>query len=195
MPKNDRFGQATIITEKEQNLILKHLPSNIYRMMFWIAVYTGERWGAILQLKQADCYDYFGKPRQEITFRKHTRKADTQGRQFTRQIPVHEKLSTALAIWERPKGELMFPSPLDCSQPISFQSADRALRRAIEKAGLSHRGFSSHSTRRTFITRLIEAGVSLDVVQAMTGHKDINSLRRYVETSPERIKKALSVLD
>jgi integrase/recombinase XerD len=56
-----------------------------------------------------------------------------------------------------------------------------------EKAGIV--GASSHSGRRTFITRLIEQGVDIKAVSRLAGHSNISTTAIYVEDNPERLKR------
>jgi len=45
---------------------------------------------------------------------------------------------------------------------------------------------SSHSGRRTFATRLIEAGADISSLQVMLGHKYAETTAKYIETNPLR---------
>lgn len=188
--KNNRFGQAAILSYEQKQKIRNSFEADKYKLFWDIACYTGERWGAICQLLVRDVYDNFDRPRKEITFRSHTRKADTTGKRKTRQVQIHPVLERSLLGYKVPESEFLFPSDT-LSNPITFHAAQKALKLALEKAKLSNRGISTHSTRRTFITELARAGVGLDVIQAITGHRDVNSLRRYIEDDPTRIKAAL----
>lgn len=188
--KNNRFGQAAILTELDKTKLRNSFESDKYRLLFEIACYTGERWGAIVQLQVLDVYDSFDRPRKEITFRRETRKADTKGRQFTRQIPVHPNLERTLLNYPIPQSMWLFPGNPP-SAHITFHTAQKALKKAIAKAKLSGKGISTHSTRRTFITELARSGVGIDVIQAMTGHRSVDSLRRYIQDDPARIRSAL----
>lgn len=87
----------------------------------------------------------------------------------------------------------LFPS-IEPEKHITFSAADKWLRSAIVAAGLAHKGISTHSTRRTLITRLSEAGVDVKTIQAITGHRDIKALMRYVEVSPDRVRSAMSLI-
>lgn len=193
MPKVNRNGQAAILTDSDYSRIRKHLNKQ-YRLVWDIARYTGERWGAILQLRTNDVYDDRGHPREQITFRACTRKAAPDGTQFTRQIPLHSALRESLEAYRSPEKEWLFPSPLAPDSPISLRAADLALRRAVALAGLVSKGISTHSTRRTFITRLHSAGVDLYTIQRITGHQDLKALGRYVEIDADRVKGAIAVL-
>jgi site-specific recombinase XerD len=52
-----------------------------------------------------------------------------------------------------------------------------------------HEVVSSHTGRRTFITRSIENGVSTLVLMDMTGHTKVQTLTRYAKNSPEFIQR------
>jgi len=195
MPKNNRNGQAAILTDSDYARIRKHLKSPQHRLIWDIAKFTGERWGAILKLRVTDVWEQNGKPRSEITFRACTRKASPDGKRQTRQVPLHTTLVEILTAYKMPMGEdlFLFPSNLP-DKSISPQAADAAMRRAIASAGLESRGISTHSTRRTFITRLHAAGVDLYTIQKITGHKDLKALGLYVEISADRVKGAINTL-
>ncbi|MDA0337517.1 MAG: tyrosine-type recombinase/integrase [bacterium] len=49
-----------------------------------------------------------------------------------------------------------------------------------------------HSFRDTAITRLVNAGVPLPVVQELAGHATIEMTRRYAEVSPEAVREAIT---
>lgn len=193
--KVDRHGQGAIISDPDYQKIRKALRSKKYRLLLDIARFTGERWGAIVQLGVSDVYDESWKPRDMITFRACTRKADPNGRRKTRSCPVHPQLKELLEAY-RPADASgwLFPSRVDLSEHITLRAADLMLRGALVKAVLDHKGICTHSTRRTFITRLWEQGVDLHTIQLLTGHHDTKSLVRYIEADPERIKKALALL-
>ena len=56
-----------------------------------------------------------------------------------------------------------------------------------DKAGII--GASSHSGRRTFITRLIEQGADIKAVSKLAGHASIVNTAIYVEDNPDRLKR------
>lgn len=198
MPKNNRNGQAAILTNREYAAIRKELLSDSHRIFLSIARWTGERWGAICQLQVSDCYEDPGRsiPRDVIIFRAATRKKTPFGQRTTRECPVHPTLDGDLRGYT-PQGvgdAWLFPSRLDPLRHVTFDGADSWFRGAIAKAGLQHRGISTHSTRRTMITRLAQNGIDLKTIAAITGHKDLKSLLRYIEVEPDRLKNAIACL-
>jgi integrase len=53
---------------------------------------------------------------------------------------------------------------------------------------------SSHSGRRTFLTALAEKGVNVRVIMQLAGHRSMATTQRYIETSPEMIRRALELV-
>jgi len=68
--------------------------------------------------------------------------------------------------------------------PNTMQKWFKAL---FNKAGVV--GASSHSGRRTFITRLIEQGVDIKAVSRLAGHSNIVTTAIYVEDNPDRLRR------
>ncbi len=191
--KNCRFGQAAILSDSEYLKIRREFRSEKYRLLWDLAWYTGERWGALVQLRVDDVYQPNGKPREYITFRANTRKARPDGKRETRQVPIHNALRDSL-LQHKPNNEnWLFPCR-DGKSSISLRLADKILRGAVERSGLEHRGISSHSTRRSFITKLHDKGVDLYTIQKITGHSDLKALGRYVEINADRVKGAIASL-
>lgn len=151
--------------------------------------------GAIIKLRQSDCFNHKGQVLDVITFRANTRKASPKGVRKTRQVPMHPGLTEYLETYELPATNgWLFPSRNDPTKHVTFQAADQILRGAIDRAGLGGKGISSHSFRRTLITRLDEASVSIRTIQGITGHASIASVQRYIEVSEERMRKAIELL-
>ncbi len=68
--------------------------------------------------------------------------------------------------------------------------------RLYRDLGLS--GCSSHSGRRTFITRaaqkIVEAGGSLRDVQQLAGHANLGTTQRYIEGSTEAKRRVVALI-
>jgi integrase/recombinase XerD len=63
-------------------------------------------------------------------------------------------------------------------QPLSAEGVDEIITGARRRAGLSHG--TCHQLRHTCLTRLREAGMALEAVQAQAGHRSIESTRVYL---------------
>jgi integrase/recombinase XerD len=66
-------------------------------------------------------------------------------------------------------------------QPLHSDGLDEIVAGARRRAGLTHG--SCHELRHTCLTRLREAGMSLEAIQAQAGHRSIESTRLYVHLS------------
>lgn len=190
--KIDRHGKAEFLSPEYCKLIREHLPTPRDRLIFAIALYTGERWGAIIQLDVKYVYKDAKNsiPQDEITFTAATRK----GKRDTRQVFVHPALKELLLAYQPPLQGWLFPSPHNPEQPIDFSTADKMLRQVLERAGLSDKGISTHSTRLTFITTLHEQGYDLHTIQQLTGHRSLSTLAGYIKPNGDRLKKAIASL-
>ena len=192
--KTDGCGQSAIISDLDYVKIRRSMNPK-YQLLLDVARYTGERWGAIVQLSVSDCFDADWNPKEKITFKACTRKANTKGKRETRCCPTHPQLHEKLAAYRHKEtSSWLFPSPWNPSEPITLKAADLVFRRAIAEANLADKGYSTHSTRRTFITELWKKGVDIYTIQLITGHKDLKSLTRYIEADPARINRAIAVL-
>ena len=65
--------------------------------------------------------------------------------------------------------------------PLSVPGLDQIIRAARERAGLSHG--TCHELRHTCFTRLREAGMAIEAIQAQAGHRSITSTRVYLHLS------------
>lgn len=68
-------------------------------------------------------------------------------------------------------------------QPLSPAGLDQVMRGARQRGGLAHA--TCHELRHTCLTRLREAGMALEAVQAQAGHRSIETTRLYVHLANE----------
>jgi len=68
-------------------------------------------------------------------------------------------------------------------------SMARFLKAIYGEAGIG--GASSHSGRRTLITRLAERGVDLKSIAEIAGHTSIRTTTMYIESNPKRLARIL----
>ena len=112
-----------------------------------------------------------------------------------RLLPLSERLLTILrAYWkeERPTAPWLFSGR--CDRHIAPVTVRQALNRAAEDAGLKTR-ITPHMLRHSFATHLLESGTELRVIQALLGHKHIDTTTRYTRVSRALLAKAPSPLD
>ena len=118
------------------------------------------------------------------------RKATTKTKR-TRAVPIHPNLKAVLEAAELPGSGYLFPGR-GGQRPITRQACDLALRKACDR--LSLRGYSTHSNRRTWATRLDKAGVRLKAIQDLGGWSSMAALQRYLEVSEDEKVDEISQL-
>ena len=188
--KLNRHGQSEPITEDIYQKVRAKFYNQSHQLLVDIAYFTGERWGAILQLQVEDVYSDPAKRvvQAEITFRASTTKTKT-----TRQVPMHPHLRLRLRACEPPLQGWLFPSGVKLGEHLTMRAATRSLERAFKRAGLEKLGYSSHSFRRGFITDLHNKCLPIKVIQVLTGHKSLSSLGRYIEVTGEQLRNAIAL--
>jgi Site-specific recombinase XerD len=65
---------------------------------------------------------------------------------------------------------------------LSAASANRAVQRAVARAGLDPRPYSAHSLRSGLATSAAEAGASERAIMAQTGHRSVTVARGYIRS-------------
>jgi site-specific recombinase XerD len=82
-------------------------------------------------------------------------------------------------------------------QPLSADGIDTILRAARQRAGLQRA--TCHQLRHTCLTRLREAGMQLEAVQAQAGHASIESTRIYLHLTDDwlaaQYRRAVELID
>ena len=53
---------------------------------------------------------------------------------------------------------------------------------------------SSHSGRRTYITRLANKGVGVRLLAALAGHSHISTTQRYIDVNADQMRDAVELL-
>ncbi|MGC9423904.1 tyrosine-type recombinase/integrase [Vibrio sp.] len=196
MAKYNRCGQAEIFTSADYAKLFKVVKNPNHKLMLTVLKYTGERIGAVCQLRLVDVYSDVERqlPAPYVFFRAETRKRSPSGEQESLTVPMHPNLAALLSVIQPKDRVWLFPSKHRPGKPVSPKSADKWYRLALERAGLKPKGYSLHSTRRTFITMLSRSGVPLPVIRKITGHKSLETLKRYVEVDPEECRHAIESL-
>ena len=124
------------------------------------------------------------------------RSYNTKGKRDTREIDVHPKLKQFLEEYQvdgfNPKKTYLFPGRHGHGH-IHKGSADLILRKVCRR--LEIEGVSTHSFRRTALTQMSDAGVPLRHIQAISGHRTLGALERYLGVTEKQKQNAISALD
>ena len=113
-----------------------------------------------------------------------------------RSIPVHPDVAAALAAWRQagPSSDYVIAS--ERGRAMTASSIVVWFNRAFKNIGL--KGCSSHSGRRTFVTRAArivhKAGGSLRDVQLLAGHRSILTTQRYIDGDSDAQRKLVAMI-
>ncbi len=97
-----------------------------------------------------------------------------------RVVYLSEDACAAVRTWNQerdPQKPILFYA--QGGERMSYTAARRMLVRYLEKANLSHKGYSLHCLRHTCATELLNAGMRLECLQQLLGHSTVEQTRRY----------------
>jgi integrase len=113
-----------------------------------------------------------------------------------RSIPVHPDVAAALEAWRQVAPSLQYVIASERGSAMTPLSIVVWFNRAFRNIGL--KGCSSHSGRRTFVTRAArlvhKAGGSLRDVQLLAGHRSIQTTQRYIDGDSDAQRKLVAMI-
>lgn len=187
--KNNRFGQAKILTQSEiESLFNSGLTTTRDRALFGVCLWTTARVNEACTLLTTDAFAATGQLLAELTIRWY----NTKGKLDTRQIPLTENLASLLLEYGNHRSEYLFPGRHGRGH-INPQSASHILRDACKRVGLV--GVSTHSFRRSTITAMHRNGVGLKTIQSISGHSSLRNLERYIAVDERAKRDAIAALN
>lgn len=192
--------QAKIVSPTQERAILGYLDTTRYpardRVMFLLSMKAGLRAKAMASLTWAMVTDATGQVTEAIHLEHRASKGKTGGR----TIPMHPDVQAALTTLQTAHGDAPRPD-----QSLLFSERDGGLSPATMRlwfhrlyTSLKMDGCSSHSGRRTFMTRaarkVSQVGGSLRDVQELAGHTSLAMTQRYIEGDTEAKRKLVALL-
>ena len=187
--------QAKILSEANTKLLLTYASRTRSprrnRVIVLLSVKAGLRAGETAKLTWDMVLDAAGEIGTIIELRDHAAKNKSG-----RIIPIHPDLRHALEAWRKVTVGNGSVVRSERGGPMTPGSIVNWFAIAYEKLGLS--GCSSHSGRRTFITRAArlvhKAGGSLRDVQLLAGHRSIQTTQRYIDGDSDAQRKLVSMI-
>ena len=161
------------------------------RVIVLLSAKAGLRAGEIANLMWDMVVDASGQISNVIELRDHAAKKGSG-----RLIPIHPDLVDVLSAWREASAGSSHVVRSERGGPMTALSIVVWFNRAYQALCLE--GCSSHSGRRTFITRAArlahKAGGSLRDVQLLAGHRSIQTTQRYIDGDTDAQRKLVSMI-
>lgn len=196
--------QARTLNDNELKLLLLYISTRKYaardKTMVLMTYWGGMRIGEVAALKIKDVLALDATIKTEI----HLSAAQTKGG-HSRTVVLADKLRKELLDYlttRFTKAELatlanthLYEKPLFTTQKSEGFSANTltyTMTMLYKASGLY--GCSSHSGRRTFITKLSSKSVPLKVLMEMVGHRNLQTTQRYIDVTADMKRAAVELV-
>ena len=207
---NTTFGekgmsQAKVLTERELRKVLSYCSNQPHatrnRAMLLCTHMAGMRVGEVAALRICDVLGADGCVMDEIALAA----SQTKGN-HSRTVLVPKKLQEELTDYLQQRFSLkdllavtltdtqraLFPTQKNPKRGFTANTLCQLFQKIYKDARMT--GATSHSGRRTFITKLADKGVGVRVLMALAGHKSIATTQRYIELNPTVMKAAVELI-
>lgn len=152
--------------------------------MVLVSLNTGVRWGTLVTLMWRNIDLVHGT----MYIEAGGTKSET-----AQTLPLNSVALDALKKWrdEAPEAahvSLVFPAPMGGM----FYNVNKAWYRLLADSGLGHLRW--HDLRHTFASQLVIAGIPLNTVRELLGHKNIKTTLRYAHLAPQGLRAAVECI-
>ena len=191
--------QAKVLTEKELKRVLKVIDtkrhSNRNRCMFLMTHLCGTRIKEACSIRNGD-----GSIKSEIRLSSEQTKgskgrviyvSESMQKEIELYLKARFKLQNLLAVTLTDTSRALFPNQKNPNRGFSPNTAAQAMNSWYKEAKVEG---SSHSGRRGFITNLANKGVQVRLLQELAGHSSLSVTQKYIQTTPQLLHKAISLL-
>lgn len=173
LPSPSKSRERRLQGDEEERLLLgcEQARSRWLKPAIILLLETGMRRGELLKLEWKDI---------DLTKRTASLRDTKNGED--RVVPLSSRASTAL---------LSLPRPLRGGQVIGLTAGalSQQWKRLVARAGIQ--GLRLHDLRHEATSRLFEVGLNVIEVASVTGHKDLQMLKRYTHLKAEDLARRL----
>jgi integrase/recombinase XerD len=190
------MAAAKSLTAEEITTVLNHIAHNAYaqrnRAMFLLTAMAGLRVSEVAALTVGDVRNADGTVRTEVYLAAHRVKHN-----HARTVFINSRLQQELAAYIESRtwiddAQTLFPTHRGPRRAFTANTLTQHFFWLYKAAGI--RGASSHSGRKTFLTSLSSQGVSVFVLAALAGHKNIATTQRYITVNDDVKRKAVELV-
>ena len=187
--------QAKVLTDNELKKVISYIEAvdryaERNKAIILLTHYCGLRVNEIASLLVSDVVNDDGEVNDVI----HLTANQTKGSD-SRRVFVSKKAKTALKQYLQSDLSVIqrvYLFNTQKSKRFNTNALTQLVKRLYERVGIV--GASSHSGRRTFITKLATSGVSVRVIAEAVGHSSIATTQRYIDVNDELIGNAVELV-
>jgi integrase/recombinase XerD len=188
------MAQAKTLTQAELDQVLAYIASRSFatrnRIMLLTGYWSGMRVGEIASLSIADVCNADGTAKSEIRLTAE----QTKGR-HPRTVFIPQKLRDELQAYLDLRKPLNLKHPLFITagrKPFTANGMTQHFFWLFRNAGIA--GASSHSLRRSFISKLAARGTGVRVLASLAGHRSIAVTQRYIDVNDDMKRNAVELV-
>jgi integrase/recombinase XerD len=162
------------IDSADLDILLSVIDNPRDRALFLLLLRTGMRIGELLALRVSDV----NLREQKVMI--YIGEKNYRGRVVYFSDDARDALNAWLTLRD-PQKDFVFYGRTRHS--LSYAAARKRFNKYLDKAGLSHKGYTMHQLRHTFATELLNAGMRIECLQTLLGHSDLEMTKRYARLS------------
>ena len=186
--------QAQTLNEAQLRRVIQYCRSRRHPVrdetIVLFSFYAGLRAKEIAALKVGDVYDQTGAVREQFVLSAVQSKGGK-----TRTVYLNQRLRRALAEYAAGLNLCDLNRALFESQKGGHFSANTMCQLFLDiYKAVGLKDASSHSGRRTYITRLANKGVGVRLLAELAGHSHISTTQRYIDVNAEQLSAAVELL-
>ena len=190
-------GKAKLLTETDIKNCLRYIDDmengERNRAMFEMMLNTALRIHSIQKLTIGQVYDDDFKPRDSFLLQPEQNKGHKKSLQVYINATLKKELKRYAKYLSTFKPSVTPDDYLFRSNKGGFLSKQQIIymfRQVFDAVGLDKQ-YRCHSLRATVLTRLMDAGYPLPLIQQISGHSSISTLSIYYRSNPRNIIEAL----
>ncbi len=175
-----------ILSQNEVVRLFNHVDGLKHRTALMVCYGAGLRVSDVVKLTPADI------DAERMTIRIQQGKGHKD-----RHALLSPKVLDTLRFWQQkmpPNAPWLFPSGWGKGKHIGIGTLQKACRRAREQSGIP-KAITVHTLRHSFATHLLENGCNIRVIQALLGHKRIDTTAHYTRVSSVIMRNTTGPLD
>jgi len=190
-----KMKKAKVLTDKELKKVVDYIDAfdkyaERNRAMLLLTHLCLLRVGEVASLKVCDVVNADGEINDVIFLTAEQTKGNDSRRVFVskkaKQV-LKRYLQSDLSVLQR-----TFLFNTQKSKRFNTNALTQLLKRLYERVGIV--GATSHSMRRTYITKLSTSGISVRVIAEAVGHSSIATTQRYIDVNDELISNAVELV-